>query len=698
MLRSPDTESTKQVDVASPEAACVGRELHPSTRLALQAEIGRILSESVELQGTLQACAAALVRNTHVALARIWIVQSGVLKLQASAGLLIHDDDIRAIVPVGQFSISHIARTRTPVLTNSLLEHPHIHEKEWARREGMVAFAGFPLLSDDHLVGAIAIFDDKPITNKTSDAISAIAAELALAIRSYSLEPGCAPGNGASAAVPGFEHAIVFTSPDDMVRFWSSGAERLFGYAAAEMVGQPLDRVVPIEHREEHREMMRRAHAGQSATRSEAIRLHKSGRTLDTRITTSPWRDAFGAVIGGVTIVHDLTEFKRLQREYLLSQKMEVFGRLAGGVAHDFNNLLTVILGYSEIAIRRMPGHDPLRELLCEIHKAGEKASSLTRQLLAFSRNKAVEPKILDLNAVVSDTEKMLRRLIGEDILMTTIFATKLKPIKVDPGQMQQVILNLAVNARDAMPQGGRLTIETSNAVLDEAYARRHPTVVPGNYVLLAITDTGVGMSPAVQTHIFEPLFTTKGPGKGTGLGLATVHTIVTQHGGHIDVESQLGRGTSFKIYLPQADAACSRQASDVNLRTIPRGKETIFLVEDEDSVRALARQVLELNGYTVLEAINGDEAISLASQHGGPIHLLLGDVVLPNRGGRALADHMLCMIPNLRILFLSGYTSDAVARHGIADTEFAFLQKPFGAAALAQKVREALDHPPKAA
>ncbi|MBI1830918.1 MAG: response regulator [Planctomycetes bacterium] len=419
---------------------------------------------------------------------------------------------------------------------------------------------------------------------------------------------------------------------------------------------------------------------------------------MDIHLTTAPWRDSDGAIVGAITAAHDLAELKRLQRQYLLSQKMEVFGRLAGGVAHDFNNLLTVILGYSEILVRRMPGDDPLRELLNEIHKAGEKASSLTRQLLAFSRNKALEPKVLDLNVVVSDTEKMLRRLIGEDILMTTIFATKLNPVKVDPGQMQQVILNLAVNARDAMPRGGRLTIETANVVLDAEYAKHHPHVLPGNYVLMAMTDTGIGMSPAILAHIFEPHFTTKGPGKGTGLGLATVNTIVKHHGGHIDVDSEIGRGASFKIYLPQAGHASVPHASDAKLRIIPRGQETILLVEDEDSVRALARHVLELNGYNVLEAVNGDDAIVLAERHPGPIHLLLSDVVLPTRGGRALADHLLGILPNLRLLFLSGYTSDAVLRHGIADSDFAFLQKPFGAAALAQKVREVLDQPTKAA
>jgi CheY-like chemotaxis protein len=385
-----------------------------------------------------------------------------------------------------------------------------------------------------------------------------------------------------------------------------------------------------------------------------------------------------------------------LQQQYCFAQKMEIFGHLAGGVAHDFNNLLTVILGYSEIGVSRLSAGDSTRELFGEIRKAGERAENLTRQLLAFGRKRTTELKVVDLNAVVSDTERMLRRLIGEDVLMTTLFAPQLKPVRADAGQMQQVILNLAVNARDAMPRGGRLTVETANVELDDAYVQTHPHVKPGPYVLFAMTDTGVGMRPEVLARIFEPFFTTKGPGKGTGLGLATVHAIVKQHGGHIDVRSSVGQGAAFQIYLPQVRDAVSAGKSSHHLGAAPRGCETVLLAEDDDSVRHLARHVLELNGYHVLEASNGDDALGLAHGHGGPIHLLVSDVVMPRLGGRPLADHLLTSHPQLKVLFLSGYTSDAILRHGVLDSDCSFLQKPFTTSALAQKVREVLDAPIK--
>jgi CheY-like chemotaxis protein len=344
--------------------------------------------------------------------------------------------------------------------------------------------------------------------------------------------------------------------------------------------------------------------------------------------------------------------------------------------------------------LNRLPAGDPLRDLLSEIEKAGRRGESLSKQLLTFNREKTIEPKVLDLNAVVSDTDKMLRRLIGEDILMTTVLAPQLRPVQIDPGQVQQIILNLAVNARDAMPRGGRLTIETENVALDEAYAAAHPHVQPGEYVLLALSDTGVGMPPAVKAHIFDPLFTTKGPGKGTGLGLTIVKSIVNQYGGHIEVYSEVGRGSSFKIYLPQAEEAMFPSKSNPQLRTIPRGTETVLLVEDEDSVRSLAKHVLELSGYQVLDAGDGEAALQLADAYSGPIHLLVTDVVMPQLGGRLLADRLVQRKPQLKLLFLSGYTNEAVVRHGVLESEYAFLQKPFTTAALAQKVRDVLDQP----
>ncbi len=668
------------------------RSLPTFSSVALQSEIARSLATDGDARTVLQSCAETIAQHSGVALTRLWVIEAGVMNLQASAGLHVNQDDARAQVPVGQFSVGHIARTRESLLTNSILDQPHVHDKEWSRREGMTSFAGCPLLVENELVGVLALFDRKPIPAPTYVALTETAPDIALAIKRH------LPGHASGPLVAGLhaEDAVIVSTPDGVIADWNRGAEKTFGYRRHEAIAMPLAILVPEDCADEHRDIMARAARGEQVARPDTMRRHKSGRNLDVRLSVSPLRDLAGAPLGAVTVAHDLADLKRLQQQFCAAQKNEVFGQLASGVAHDFNNLLTVILGYCEIVINRLALNDPLRDLLGEIHKAGQRAETLTRQLLAFSRKNLIEPKVLDLNAVVSDTEKMLRRLIGEDVLMTTIFAPTLKPVKLDPGQMQQVVLNLAVNARDAMPNGGRLTIETANVSLNEAYAASHPNVLPGDYVLFAMSDTGVGMSPAICARIFEPLFTTKGPGKGTGLGLTTVHSIVAQAGGHIQVYSEFGRGTTFRIYLPQVEDPVLSSQSYSHLRTIPRGNETVLLVEDEDSVRKLAHHVLELSGYKVLQAANGEEALSLAHGHAGPIHLLLTDVVMPHLGGRLLADRLLLIKPQAKVLFLSGYTNDAIVRHGVLESELAFLQKPFTTGALAQKVREVLDTPPR--
>jgi two-component system cell cycle sensor histidine kinase/response regulator CckA len=382
------------------------------------------------------------------------------------------------------------------------------------------------------------------------------------------------------------------------------------------------------------------------------------------------------------------TERKTLKEQYLQSQKMEAIGQLAGGVAHDFNNLLTVILGYSDLLLSGMGDANPRRDLVEQMKGAGERAAGLTRQLLAFSRRQVLAPRVLDLNAVVADLEKMLRRVIGEDVTLTTDLQPDLDPVKADPGQIEQVLMNLAVNARDAMPTGGSLVIETRNVELDDASIRSGP------HVLLAIADTGHGMTPEIRARIFEPFFTTKEKGKGTGLGLATVYGIVQQSGGHIAVSSKPGQGTIFKVYLPRTQEVVARGKSPRTTAPAPRGSEMVLLVEDEDAVRSLARLVLRRAGYRVLEAADGDEALRVVGRHQGPIHLLVADVVLPGQDGRQVAERLLGSHPGLKVLFLSGYTEDAVVRHGILEDQVHFLAKPYSPAVLAQKVREVLDAP----
>ena len=398
-------------------------------------------------------------------------------------------------------------------------------------------------------------------------------------------------------------------------------------------------------------------------------------------------------------VAEENAEVIRQQREQLRvtllalnqSQKMEALGQLAGGIAHDFNNLLTVILGYSDILISQLAANDDLRKSATAISEAGQLAAELTRKLLAFSRQSVVQPKIVSLNDVVSQTETLLRRLIGEDIVLAMVLNPTISRVKVDPGELGQVLINIAINARDAMPMGGKLTIETQNTVLDQHYVETHPDAHTGAYVLLVMTDTGSGMSLEVKTHIFEPFFTTKGVGKGTGLGLSVVHGIIKQSGGFVEVYSEPGVGTCFRIYLPATDELVSKPPS-IGAEQDPRGNETILLVEDEEGVRVLASRVLESCGYRVLTASNGAEALRVIEQCPDRVDLLMTDVVMPLMGGRELADTLRPRFPQMKMLFSSGYTNDSVVRYGLSQENVEFLQKPYNPASLARKVRQILD------
>jgi hypothetical protein len=423
----------------------------------------------------------------------------------------------------------------------------------------------------------------------------------------------------------------------------------------------------------------------------EEVAHHLDG--LHTSIVAKfPLRNTEGQVYAICGIVTDITERKSLEAQLRQSQKMEAIGRLAGGIAHDFNNLLTVINGYSELMLQSLPVGESHRDTLEQIRHAGEKAATLTRHLLAFSRQQVLQPRILDLNAVVANMDTMLKRVIGEDIDLLTILSPGLTPVKADPGQIQQILMNLVVNARDAMPNGGRLTIETADVVLDTDYARRHVGVSPGRYVMLAVSDTGCGMDKQTQARIFEPFFTTKEEGKGTGLGLSMVYGIVKQSGGNIWVYSEPGRGTTFRIYLPRIEGVAEGVAPDKAQEPVPRGSETILLVEDDAGVRNLAKKILQTQGYTVLEAAQGEDALRLSGQHGGLIHLMVTDMVMPEMSGRELAERLKPLRPHMKVLLVSGYTDKAMLHHGELDPGMAFLQKPFTPQTLARKVREVLD------
>ena len=387
----------------------------------------------------------------------------------------------------------------------------------------------------------------------------------------------------------------------------------------------------------------------------------------------------------------DITKQKALEQQLRLAQKMEAVGQLSAGIAHDFNNLLGVIIGYSEILEERLDQNSKLCKDAQEIKKAGQRAASLTRQLLAFSRQQVLEPRVLNLNTVVAETQKILRRLIGEDIEVVTDLKPNLALVKADQGQLEQIIINLAVNARDAMPDGGKLTIETANLDLDEFYARQHVPLMPGPFVMLTITDTGTGMDAETQLHVFEPFFTTKGLGKGTGLGLATVYGFVKQSGGYVWVYSELGQGTTFKIYLPQVQGEAEKERRSIGPDKLVKGTETILLVEDEESLRELTRDLLLQSGYAVLEASDGLEALAIAQQHKGSIHLVLTDVVMPRMGGLALAKQLGILQPEVKVLYMSGYSGYSAASQGLANSELELLQKPFTRNTLTRKVREML-------
>ncbi|MCL4294135.1 MAG: response regulator [Anaerolineae bacterium] len=490
--------------------------------------------------------------------------------------------------------------------------------------------------------------------------------------------------------------AITLFDVAGVIRYASPSIRQILGYDLEEFVERRMFDLIHLDDLEQARAFLAELTQKPGGTASLLYRMqHKDGswRWLEGVGTNLLAEPSIQAIVGNH---RDVTERRKLEEQLQQSQKMEAVGRLAGGVAHDFNNLLLVITGYSELLLDRYLGdNERVRGYVKQIHQAGDRAAALTRQLLVFSRKQMLEPKVLDLNEIIAEMDKLLRRLIGEDIDLVTIPKPGLGQVKADPSQIEQIIMNLAVNARDAMPQGGKLTIETANVELDEAYTRQHADVSPGPYVLLAVSDTGIGMDQAVLAHIFEPFFTTKEEGKGTGLGLATVYGIVKQSSGHIWTYSEVGHGTTFKIYLPRIEETVVAVEPGLDQTRQPQGSETILLVEDADPVREMLRTLLQGDGYTVLEARSGAEALQLYAQHAGSLHLLVTDMVMPGGlNGRELAERLASLHPGLKILFVSGYTDEAIVHHGVLEQGMVFLQKPFSPATLLRKVREVLESP----
>lgn len=493
-------------------------------------------------------------------------------------------------------------------------------------------------------------------------------------------------------AVEQSAESILITDAAGTIVYVNPAFERVSGWSRDQAIGQN-PRILKSGQQDAafYRRMWETLARGQVWS-GRLVNRHRNGSLFEEEATISPVRDASDRIVNYVAVKRDVSDEVRMQRHLLQTQKMEAIGRLAGGVAHDFNNLLGVITGYGEIVLRGLPPDDLLRGKLDQLLKAAERAASLTRQLLAFGRKQAIEPKVLDLNAIVSETETMLARLIGEDIELTTALDSRVGNIQADSGQIVQVVMNLALNARDAMPGGGRLAIHTGNAELDPAYAAAHPPCQPGRYVVLSVSDTGSGMDPDTQSRIFEPFFTTKVLGHGSGLGLATAYAIVKQNGGYIWCYSEVGVGTTFKVYLPQVTELPAPPEEVQQEVASLAGHETVLLVEDEAELRGLFRETLEDGGYTVLVARSGSEALEISAEYQEPIDLLLTDVIMPHMTGPALAQRIRHDRPVMKLLFVSGYTDEPVLRRGVIGPRAPLLNKPFGGRTLLGKVREILD------
>lgn len=864
LVLARDVTERKQAELQLAERARIA---------TLGADVGIALTRGDTLRASLQKCTEAIFEHLDAAFACIWTLNENeqVLELQASSGMYTHIDDGHARVPVGKFMIGLIAQERRPHLTNAVIGDSRVGEQEWAKREGIVAFAGYPLIVGDQMMGVMAMFARQPLTDFALDALTSIADSVALGIArklavtellqlNAQLENERQRLSSIITNVPGIVWEI-WRDPDpasQRVDFVSDYVKSILGYTTEEWLSAPeswLSMVHPSD-----RDQITKEVAGNKAGRSEFRMIAKDGRVVWVETQAIIIYDDLGRSIGARGVTIDITERKRMEAErqviseimqgvnntsdlnellrlvhlsiakllyaencfvalydedrdlmdfpfwvdkldpcpeprplgvgfsgyvvrtgqpmlidpqltekmykrgeveksgsssrswlgvplrtptkiigalvlqhyeeenvydkkdleflasagsqialaierkraetnlreteerLLQSQKMESIGKLAGGIAHDFNNLMTAVTGYSELALRSLEGEDSLRYKIEEIKKAGERAASLTRQLLAFSRKQVLQPRVIDLNSVVTGMARMLARMIGEHIDLRLELNSSLGQIKADPGQIEQVLLNLAVNARDAMPNGGSLSVATQNIQLSSEAARSNSALEPGQYVMLSVSDSGCGMDSAIQSQIFEPFFTTKEVGKGTGLGLSTVYGIVKQSGGYIWVYSEVGQGTSFKIYLPRIEEAMEETANETEVQRVVRGTETILLVEDEQCVRDLAQAVLEDYGYSVIAASNGREGLDLARDFAGSIDLVVTDVIMPQMGGREMAERLKELRSDTKVLFVSGFTDDAILDHGVLDEDVFFMQKPFSPDALAMKAREILD------
>jgi len=609
----------------------------------------------------------------------------------AQDGILILDAEAAAIVDVNPFLCALLGLSREEILGRKLWEIGPFKDIPASRanfRELQtmehIRYEDLPLetargdsITVEFVSNVYRAGGKTVIQCNVRDITERVHATAARAVLSHAVEQA-----GESIVITDSRGAIVYVNP---------AFERVSGWPSAEALGKNPNILKSGKQGDAFYRGMWQTLARGEVWTGLIVNRRKDGTLFEEDATISPVRDAVGLVVNYVAVKRDVTKETRLERQLLQSQKMEAVGRLAGGVAHDFNNLIGVIKGYGELVHSRLGSEHPLREKMEHLLKAADRAAGLTRQLLAFGRRQVLLPTVLEVGAVVLEMEKMLRRLIGEDLELVTRLAPDVGRVRADAGQIEQVLMNLAVNARDAMPDGGRITIEARNVDLDADYAAAHVPVRPGPYVMLAMSDTGSGMNAATQARIFEPFFSTKGVGKGTGLGLSTVYGIIKQSGGYVWVTSEVGLGTTFEIYFPRVDELAVPAQPEAQ-RLSMRGDETILLVEDEESLRELLREALEDNGYSVLVARDGAEALQIAEAQDGPTPLLLCDVVMPGMTGPQIVDLIARMKPDLKVLFISGHSEEAVARHGLTGPGRAFLGKPFGLDTMLRCVRELLD------
>ena len=708
-------DSVKQLKLAYEQANIYAQELNKEVTERKQAEqeIRRQNRELVLLNRIIAASARGLEPEEILDLACRELAIA--LKVsQATATLLNRDKNIATVVAEyltedgptlrdsmihiqDDPSLQHLLYTKAPLVVTDIQKDPRLASVNLYRQRGVVSILTLPLIIENEVTGKLSLetIESRLFSTEEINLAWSVAEQVAGVMARSSLAQ---TRQRLTTAIEQAAESVVVTDTGGAIIYVNPAFERITGCSRAEAIGQNMVNLFKSDQQDDtvYQTMWTTIQQGE-VWHGRLINKKKNGSVYTEDATISPVRSDTGAIVNYVAVMRDVTHELQLEEQYRQAQKMEAIGLLAGGIAHDFNNLLTAINGFAEMLVLELSAKDmPTHELAGNILKAGQRAADLVRQLLAFSRKQIIQPQVLDLNKIVSDMGSMLGRLIGSHIEMTMSLAQELWHVKVDPAQLEQVVVNLVVNACDAMPEGGRLIIETANVVLDEAHTADRLGVQPGEYVVLSVSDTGLGMSKEVQSHIFEPFFTTKEKGKGTGLGLSTVFGIVKQNGGHIFVYSEPGQGTTFKIYLSRTDEAIDtrkprsqRYKQFVNL---PQGQETVFLVEDEAAVRDLAARILRRQGYTVVEASNGEEALKLIETYTDEIHILLTDTIMPKLGGEALATQFRTLRPAAKILFTSGYSDKIIVSSDVLGDNIEFIQKPFSAVELANKIRSVLD------